>query len=708
MENQCKLRKRGRVVRVRLSAMAMVVWAVFGAAPGFAQTYNLYGEAGLLDIPTGEFMLDGELGVGFVQFGDTQRANVNFQLLPRVSGTLRVSTIQDVPGGPEVSTEGFDLRFQLLKEEGWVPGVALGFRDFLGDGPYTAEYLVATKSITPKFKVTGGVGFGRLSSQGGTFNPFGADSRPPLEQPVGQLQDEVYFRGDMGFFGGFSWETPVDGLTFKAEVTADGYLAEENGGFDRDIPFNFGLNYKPNENVQLQAFYMHGSTFGAQLTFSGNPMKPLAPQDLGAGPTPLIARAGDAPMGTKWADKPENEQKLLKGISQVLSADGITIEEARITGTEADIYIKNPLIQREPKAIGRVARVLAVGLPPSVEVFRITVINEGLAVATAEILRSDLEAQVDRPNAGLESWQTTRLMDAKASLSGRNIFLPPPEQRFTWSVAPSIPITLLDEDDGFRPDILISARAKYQVTRGLSVSGRLSRFVIGESQEEVGPPVSSLPNVRSDSDVYYSGRDIDLERLTADWVFSPKPAVYGRLTFGVLERIFTGVSAEVLWAPVNSRFALGGEVNYVRQRDVDDLFSLDDYEVVTGYGSLYWDTGFKQIEAQLDIGSYLAGDFGATLSLSRRFENGWEVRGYATRTEVSFNEFGEGAFAKGFEITVPLRWALPFETKSEARVSLLPVENDGGARLKLEERLYERIRDLDRRSLEDGWSAFWQ
>ena len=114
------------------------------------------------------------------------------------------------------------------------------------------------------------------------------------------------------------------------------------------------------------------------------------------------------------------------------------------------------------------------------------------------------------------------------------------------------------------------------------------------------------------------------------------------------------------------------------------------------------------LEAQLDVGRYLAGDWGATASLARSFPNGWRMRGFVTRTDVSFEEFGEGSFAKGFEVTIPLRWTLPFESKSSASVSLLPSENDGGARLDIEGRLYERIRDLDRRSLEDGWSAFWQ
>ncbi|MEM8871777.1 MAG: YjbH domain-containing protein [Pseudomonadota bacterium] len=678
------------------------------AAPVAAQTYNLYGQPGLIDLPTAEVMPDGQIAIGAAVFGETQRTNVTFQLLPRVSGTLRVSTIEDSPDGPDVSSEGFDIRFQLLKEGDVLPGIALGFRDVLGDGPYGAEYLVATKEVLPGVSLSGGLGFGRLGSAGGFDNPFGANNRPDVTDPAGRLQERTYFRGDAAFFGGVAWETPLDGLTLKAEVSSDDYTIEQGGGFDRASPFNFGATYQPFENIELSAFYLYGSTFGAQLTFSGNPFKPLVAQDLGTGPAPLRARASDAPMGTKWADNPQNQDTLMAGIAEVLASEGIMIEQARVTGTEIDIYVENTRIQREPKAIGRVARVLALAMPPSVETFRITMVANGLAVTTAEIKRSDMEAQVDRPDAGMKSWQTTRLLDARASIREEPVWFPEPAERLSWSFAPSIPLTLLDQDDGFRPDILLTGRANYQVTRGLSISGEASRFLVGTDQETVSTSTSTLPRVRSDSDLFFSGRDIEIDRITADWVFSPVPAVYGRFSGGILERMFTGVSTEVLWAPVNQPIALGAEVNYARLRDFDDPFALQNYDVVTGHGSVYWDTGYKGIEAQVDVGRYLAGDWGATLSLSRRFQNGWNVRGFMTRTDVSFNEFGDGSFAKGFEITMPLRWALPFETKSEARINLLPSESDGGARLDVEGRLYERINTLDRRSLEDGWSAFWQ
>jgi len=694
-----------KMVRTQL---AFILAGTALVMPASAQTFNFFGQPGLIDLPSGEPLPDAQIGATYSIFDQSQRTSVTFQLLPRVRGALRVSTIEDVPGGPSRSDEGFDLTFQLLKEDGWVPGVALGFRDVLGDGPYGAEYIVATKTVAPGLKVTGGVGFGRLGSDGGVGNPFGRDVRPGPTVPAGRPQFDSYFAGDAAFFGGLEWQTPINGLSLKAEYSSDAYTAEVAGGFERNSPFNFGLTWSPNENVQVSAAYLYGSAVGVSLSFTGNPNAPLTQQDLGSGPAPVRTRASDAPRGTAWAANPDNQDALVTALQEAYEPEGIVIEQAKITGTEMDLYVSNTSIQREPKAVGRVARVLALAMPPSVEVFRITLVEDGLPIRTVQIRRSDMEAQVDRPDAALKSFETTEFLDAPFNLPGGTVWEREPENRFTWSFAPSIPLTLLDTDDGFRPDILLTASAHYQITSGLSISGEASRFLIGEDQITTSTSTSPLPRVRSDSDIYFSGRDVDLNRLTVDWLFKPAPALYGRVTAGVLERMFTGVSGEVLWAPVNSDFALGAEVNWVRQRAFDDVFELMDYEVVTGHGSLYWDTGYMGLEAQLDVGRYLAGDWGATASLARSFPNGWRMRGFVTRTDVSFEEFGEGSFAKGFEVTIPLRWTLPFESKSSASVSLLPSENDGGARLDIEGRLYERIRDLDRRSLEDGWSAFWQ
>ena len=65
-----------------------------------------------------------------------------------------------------------------------------------------------------------------------------------------------------------------------------------------------------------------------------------------------------------------------------------------------------------------------------------------------------------------------------------------------------------------------------------------------------------------------------------------------------------------------------------------------DYDVVTGYVSAYYDFGNGYL-GQLDVGNYLAGDVGATVSVDRVFVNGWRVGAFATVTDVSADEFGE-------------------------------------------------------------------
>lgn len=73
--------------------------------------------------------------------------------------------------------------------------------------------------------------------------------------------------------------------------------------------------------------------------------------------------------------------------------------------------------------------------------------------------------------------------------------------------------------------------------------------------------------------------------------------------------MFGGLSTELLWRPSDQAFAIGAEVNYAVQRDFDQLFGFQDYDILTGHISGYWDMG-GGYQAQLDLGRYLAGDWG--------------------------------------------------------------------------------------------------
>jgi len=171
--------------------------------------------------------------------------------------------------------------------------------------------------------------------------------------------------------------------------------------------------------------------------------------------------------------------------------------------------------------------------------------------------------------------------------------------------------------------------------------------------------------------------------------------------------MYGGVSGELLWKPVESRLALGAEVNYVRQREFDQLFGFQDYDVVTGHASAYYDFG-NGFHGQVDAGRYLAGDLGATISLDREFANGWRIGAYATFTDVSAEEFGEGSFDKGIRVTIPLSWVTGQPSRAKSQTVLKSLSRDGGARLNVDGRLYERVRDSHLPELEDDWGRFWR
>ena len=159
---------------------------------------NFYGSPGLIDMPSAEMFPEGQFVTSVAGFGDQARFTVNFQPLPWLSGAFRYNRIGKLNlfGFETFYDRNFDVRFRLLKETGYRPGITLGLQDFAGTGVFSGEYIVATKSFeTPpwggqgeagQLKVTGGLGWGRLGSHG-TITTIG--ERPTFT--AGRAGDQV-------------------------------------------------------------------------------------------------------------------------------------------------------------------------------------------------------------------------------------------------------------------------------------------------------------------------------------------------------------------------------------------------------------------------------------------------------------------------------------------------------------------------------------
>ena len=341
------------------------------------------------------------------------------------------------------------------------------------------------------------------------------------------------------------------------------------------------------------------------------------------------------------------------------------------------------------------------------ETFDIVPLERGVAVSKVVIRRSDLE---DLEFAGAQD----ALIRQRAQILAVSNGLPPDALRteglypkFNWGLAPYARTSLFDPENPLRIDVGLQLSASYAIAPGLVLSGSIGKKLTGNLGDSTRVSNSVLPHVRSDSNIYDREGDPSLNTLTLAWYGKPAPNLYSRVTVGYLERMFGGVSTELLWKKVDSRFALGAELNYVKQRDFDQLLGFQDYSVLTGHVSGYLDLG-KGYSAQLDVGRYLAGDYGATLAIDREFANGWKVGAFATLTDVPFEDFGEGSFDKGIRLSIPFAWALGRPTEKAYNATIRPILRDGGARLSVDGRLYDTVRGYHETQLDAQWGRFWR
>ena len=137
-------------------------------------------------------------------------------------------------------------------------------------------------------------------------------------------------------------------------------------------------------------------------------------------------------------------------------------------------------------------------------------------------------------------------------------------------------------------------------------------------------------------------------------------------------------------------------------REIADMANLN------GHLSTYWDTNFYNYYAKIDYGKYLAGDIGSTLTLTRRFSNGWDFGGFFTLTDASFADFGEGSFDKGFFFKIPFNAAVPFENNYSFVERIRPIQGDGGAQVNIAGRLFEQIEPFRKSNLIKSWPRLWR
>ncbi len=680
---------------------------------------SFYGSTGLIDMPTAEHQPDAQFSSSVSYFGGQSRFNLTFQAFPWLSATFRYSGIEDLNlfGFDTYYDRGFDVRFRLLEETDVLPAVTLGFQDFVGTGIFSAEYLVATKGfdvpgwgspLPGRLKVTGGLGWGRLGSNNSIGSPFG-EERPEFDGGTGgELATDSWFRGPMSPFAGIEY-LPNDRLGFKLEYSSDAYETEtqDSNVFERRSSINAGVEYKIAKGTRVGAYYLYGSELGVSLQLQLNPKEQITPFRIAAPQSVqqrLSRSSNPTAWSTSWTQSTTAPVQIRDRLAPVLRADGLLLEYLTVAATSAEVRFRNIRYESVANAVGRVARAMAAILPPSVETFRIVPTSNGMAVSAVTVRRSDLERLEFSPNAPAAIEAVVGYSDAP-ELSSTAVLNEELYPSFGWSLGPYISQSYFDPDAPIRVDVGIEGSAIYRPAPGWLVSGAVRGRIAGNIAD--GRPSNSvLPRVLSDA-VLYAQESVTLENLYASRQWRPGQDLYARATVGYLVAMYGGISGELLWKPVSSPLALGVEMNYAVQRDFDQRFGFQDYEVFTGHASAYYEFGEGYI-GQIDVGRYLAGDDGATFQLTRTFANGWEFGGFFTLTDVSAEDFGEGSFDKGILLRIPLGEFIGRPSRRGANVVIRPVQRDGGAKLIVPNRLYRQVQEGHRAELRGQAARFWE
>ena len=661
-----------------------------------------FGLPGLLDLPTARALPDGELVLTQQLHRSLARSGMSFQFMPSFGFAFRYSA-QGPKGefarfatGRNNHDRSFDAHVKLWEEGTYLPGVALGLRDFIGTGWYSSEYVVATKSIG-NFEVTGGLGFGRLAGRDSFSNPLGAISNRFKSRDAnavgrgGTLGTINWFQGNASAFGGVAYSLG-DRATISVEYSPD--LMRREARWLEDVnPWNVGASYRLNNTLSLAAQYLHGSTLSVTANFALNPKRP--PHDAGreTAPVPVRARGGGAATVTQTDEAT---------IRKVLAVEGFEIINFSDGGDYVRLDLKNTKYRSVAQALGRAAvtlqrftsdattRAVVVfhekGLQAAsytVDLNRVTSEQLGVAAATPPAIIAEDAEKLNTPR-----------------VSG---------DKFNWGLGPYITHRLFNPDLPLSAELGLELSANYRITPKLSLDGAFRKSMLTNLTENnrLGK-TSSVQVVQSDWGHYdINGQDGHIHRLSLNYHDAIAPGLFARAHAGLLEPFWAGLGGELLYVPLNTPFALGFDIHRVRKRDYEMRLDLQNYETTTGHVSAYLDAG-GMFDLEINAGRYLAGDWGATTRLSRQFANGWEVGGYATLTDVPFEDFGEGSFDKGIYVKIPMDWLTGDPDRSRRYFEIRPITGDGGARLGTARQLYHTVKNTRDTQLRREYGRMWK
>ena len=665
------------------------------------------GETGIIEMPNARMMKEASLRLGFSSSFPNEYTSLTASPFNWFEATYRYTEIKNRNYGPaaysgnqSLKDKGFDLKFLLLEEKYSSPAVAIGIRDLAGTGIFSSEYIVGTKGIG-NFDLSVGLGWGLLGTEGGYNNPF-ENLNDNFKERGGSIGEggsftfENWFSGETALFGGFEYKLRKNGLRLKLE-----YDTSNPDEYDtvKEVKsrFNVGASFAYSDNLNLAASFERGTNFRVSFQLKGNFLEDSLPK-----PRPkTVQKLNNAQLKRLKADN----SIFYRSLNKSLQDESIYIQAANYEETKVDVAIASTRFYSLTRPAGRTARIVSALAPPEVEKINIHAMNGDFEVAKISFDRNELQEAYKTVGSVNEIRNKSKILSSGESpLIEEADFIPTisfPE--FEWNMSPGIKHQIGGPEGFYLGQLYWRTDTSIKFRRNLSLYTSFGINLYDTFDGFNNPSQSTIPHVRSDIQEYLSQGKNNIQRMQLEYFGNPKKDLFYRLDFGLMEEMFGGFGGEVLYRPFAEKYSIGLALHKVKQRGFKQRFSFRDYSTTTGHLGLYYDLP-KGINAQIQIGKYLAGDEGMTLDLSRRFNSGFTLGIFATKTNLSAEEFGEGSFDKGFYLSIPTQLFYSDFRTGNISFGLHPLTKDGGAILNKHNSLFSILGDSNLNSIERDWN----
>jgi len=690
--------------------------------PYFDQpSYSNYGTVGLIQMPSARLHKGGTIGFTWSHSEPYLRGSVMGNPFDWFEASYQYTDVnnklysdsREFSGSQSYKDKSFDAKFRVLKEQKYLPQVAVGFRDFGGSSLFSSEFIVASKLIG-NIDFTLGLGFGTISDKT-ISNPFAKiDSRFSSRRrnidgdtQGGEINYGTFFGGEKaGVFGGAEIFLPkLNGARLKIEYDSTNY-GEDGEGYlpvPQDKKVNYSFVYPVTKSFQVKLGYIRNNTLSFGFSLSGNYSKRstgITKKD----PPPLVpnSRVYREIVNAKEAEY------LYKSSLKFLTENKIFMQTANVRNNKYEITYSQSKYLNSAQAVGRLANILDQISPKVIEEFSLVAINADQSMFA-----------VDIPRAEYQLYKKQRKTDAL--LKAVSIYQPDPKQHLDhdyrprtklpttiWKLSPAIRSQIGGPDGFYFGDFSIAFHSETLLRRNFNILSVASVGLFNNFDDLKLASDSILPHVRTDIVKYLKNSDkYHITRLQTNYFMNPYKSLYAKVSAGIFEPMFSGYGGEILYKPFNKNFGVGAEIWKVRQRSYRQLFGSLDYTTLTGHINFYYREPLTRVLFHVKGGRFLAEDSGFSFNFSREFKSGLNMGVFFSLTDISKAEFGEGSFDKGFFFNIPIQVFFDQYSRGSSGFGLRPLTRDGAQPLTVAQSLWSVTNQANRDQIIFGWDGFY-